>query len=109
MAAVSVRNRVDPKVTGIKLFWSAISISLTLKSPSGPIKIVIFSFLFGFIVHSLKTKCTFTANKLNYNMDIFVGSLPFKLKEEDYDSLKDWKSYAEFFIIKKGDFNKRTF
>jgi RNA recognition motif-containing protein len=48
---------------------------------------VAFSFLFGFIVHSLKTKCTFTANKLNYNMDIFVGSLPFKLKEEELQLL----------------------
>lgn len=33
------------------------------------------------------------------------GLYGFKLKEEDYESLKDWKSFAEFFIIKKGDFS----
>ena len=38
-------------------------------------------------------------------LSVVFGLYGFKLKEEDYDSLKDWKSYAEFFIIKKGDFS----
>ena len=46
MAAVSVRNRVFPKVTGIKLCAKAISISLTEKSPSGPMRIVTSEFGF---------------------------------------------------------------
>ena len=44
-AAVSVRNLVFPKVTGINPFSMAKLISFVEKSPSGPIKIVIFSFL----------------------------------------------------------------
>ena len=40
IAAVSVRNLVSPKVTGINLLFIANSISLREKSPSGPIKIV---------------------------------------------------------------------
>ena len=49
-AAVSVRNLVFPKVTGIKLFSIAKLISFVEKSPSGPIKIVIFSsFLTSFL------------------------------------------------------------
>jgi hypothetical protein len=38
--AVSVRNRVFPNDTGIKLFFKASSISSFVKSPSGPISIV---------------------------------------------------------------------
>ena len=38
-------------------------------------------------------------------LSVVFGLYGFKLKEEDYDSLKDWKSFAEFFIIKKGDFS----
>ena len=37
--AVSVRNLVLPKATGIKSFFNARSISSFVKSPSGPIKI----------------------------------------------------------------------
>ena len=44
-AAVSVRNLVFPKVTGIKLFSIAKLISFVEKSPSGPIKIVTLLFL----------------------------------------------------------------
>lgn len=38
-------------------------------------------------------------------LSVVFGLYGFKLKEEDYESLKDWKSFAEFFIIKKGDFS----
>jgi hypothetical protein len=38
-------------------------------------------------------------------LSVVFGLYGFKLKEEDYDSLKDWKTFAEFFIIKKGDFS----
>jgi hypothetical protein len=38
-------------------------------------------------------------------LSVVFGLYGFKLKEEDYDSLKDWKSFAEFFIIKNGDFS----
>jgi hypothetical protein len=38
-------------------------------------------------------------------LSVVFGLYGFKLKEEDYDSLKDWKSFAEFFIVKKGDFS----
>jgi hypothetical protein len=38
-------------------------------------------------------------------LSVIFGLYGFKLKEEDYDSLKDWKSFAEFFIIKKSDFS----
>jgi hypothetical protein len=39
--AVSVRNRLFPKLTGIKLFCIAALISSGVKSPSGPIKIIV--------------------------------------------------------------------
>jgi hypothetical protein len=38
-------------------------------------------------------------------LSVVFGLYGFKLKEEDYDALKDWKSFAEFFIVKKGDFS----
>lgn len=38
-------------------------------------------------------------------LSVVFGLYGFKLKVEDYDSLKDWKSFAEFFILKKGDFS----
>ena len=38
-------------------------------------------------------------------LSVVFGLYGYKLKEEDYDSLKDWKSFAEFFIVKKGDFS----
>lgn len=38
-------------------------------------------------------------------LSVVFGLYGFKLKEEDYESLKDWKSFAEFFIVKKGDFS----
>jgi hypothetical protein len=38
-------------------------------------------------------------------LSVVFGLYGFKLKEEDYDSLKDWKSFAEFYIVKKGDFS----
>jgi len=38
-------------------------------------------------------------------LSVLFGLYGFKLKEEDYDALKDWKSFAEFFILKKGDFS----
>src|SRR5690606_1238142 len=41
-AAVSVRKRLSPKLTGIYPFFFASSISSEEKSPSGPIRIVIF-------------------------------------------------------------------
>lgn len=37
-------------------------------------------------------------------LSIIFGLYGFKLKEEHYEALKDWKSFAEFFIHKKGDF-----
>jgi hypothetical protein len=38
-------------------------------------------------------------------LSVIFGLYGYKLKDEDYDSLKDWKSFAEFFIVKKGDFS----
>jgi hypothetical protein len=38
-------------------------------------------------------------------LSVIFGLYGFKLKEEDYEALKDWNSYAEFFIQKKGDFS----
>src|SRR5690554_289110 len=41
-AAVSVRNRLSPKATGVKPLFIARSISSEEKSPSGPMRIVMF-------------------------------------------------------------------
>jgi len=46
MPAVSVRNLLSPKLTALNWFCSANSISFGLKSPSGPISIMVFSVLF---------------------------------------------------------------
>ena len=45
MPAVSVRNLLVPKLTALNWFCKANSISFGLKSPSGPIKIKVFSAL----------------------------------------------------------------
>ena len=44
IAAVSVRNLVDPNDTAVKLFISASDISLAEKSPSGPISMIALFF-----------------------------------------------------------------
>lgn len=44
--AVSVRNLLLPNETGTKLLDKANEISVNEKSPSGPIKIIVFPFFF---------------------------------------------------------------